>query len=163
MTLVSEIKAALDMVNAEHSNGPGLYDHEWTRRIKEELGALGKRKGYYTYGLKNSPLHCHDGEFMFDLCWLDYGTEDTWLKRVPLVMECEWLGADDIDNDFLKLLMARADLRVMIFGTQTSEESQDTVQRLRRWIKEFEGSERGDRFLLCGWCGDTRGFLYADA
>lgn len=52
MGIVSEIKAALDKVDTEHSAGPGFYDREWTRRIKEELGALGRRKGYYTYGLK---------------------------------------------------------------------------------------------------------------
>lgn len=115
-----------------------MHDREWTRRIKEELGTLGRRKEYYTYGLKNSPDHCHDGEFMFDLCWLDYGKENTWLKR-PLVMECEWLGADNIDDDFLKLLVTRAELRLMIFGAQTEEEFRRTVQRLQRWIDEIRG------------------------
>ncbi|MEQ8354156.1 MAG: hypothetical protein RH942_01350 [Kiloniellaceae bacterium] len=161
-TIQEEIKAVLDTINAEHMAGPGLYSGEWTRRIKEELGALGKSKGYYTYGLKNSPLHCDDGEFMFDLCWLDYGKEDTWLKKVPLVMECEWLGPDDVDDDFLKLLIARADLRVMIFSASTGDEFRATVERLRRWIVEFEDGNSSDRFLLCGWCSDGRKFEHAE-
>ncbi|MGF1594431.1 MAG: hypothetical protein ACFCUW_14195 [Kiloniellaceae bacterium] len=158
---MDEIKAALNKVAAEHAGGPGLYDNEWTRRIKEELGALGKSKGYYTYGLKNSP-HCHDGEFMFDLCWLDYGEEDKWLKQVPLVLESEWLRPGDVDDDFQKLLIARAGLRVMVFGAKTREEFSSTVDRLRRWVNEFEATVSSDQFLLCGWCSDTSSFRYAE-
>lgn len=99
---------------------------------------------------------------MFDLCWLDYGEEDTWLKRVPLVLESEWLRPDDVDDDFQKLLIARADLRVMVFGAKTREEFSSTVDRLRRWVDEFEASIPGDRFLLCGWCNDTSGFRYVE-
>lgn len=160
MKLTDEIKAALGKVDAEHSDGPGLSDREWTRRIKEELGAMGKHKGYYAYGLKGAPEHCDDGEFMFDLCWLDYGQGDTWLKRIPMAMECEWRSADDIDDDFLKLVVTRADLKVMIFGAQTHAQFDEIVKRLRQWKEAFEAGSPNDEFLLCGWCGDTRAFKF---
>lgn len=166
METKDEIKAALDKVAAEHTAGPGLYDSEWTHRIKEELGALGKSKGYYTYGLKNSP-HCDDGEFMFDLCWLDYGEQRTGdknsrLKRVPLALESEWLRPGDVDDDFQKLLIVRADLKVMVFGAKTKQDFLSTVDRLGRWVNEFEPTSPSERFLLCGWCSDSRGFKYAE-
>jgi len=60
--------------------------------------------------------------------------------------------ADKITEDFLKLVQARADLRVMVFqcnGVDMMTES------LIAKIMSFEGSQSGDRWLFAGFDWDT--------
>ena len=58
------------------------------------------------------------GEWLYDFTCLEYKHNDDggWLKGIPVVAECEWGNKDCIGDDFQKLLLARADVRVMIFN-----------------------------------------------
>ena len=53
-------------------------------------------------------------EFVYDVSGLRYD-DDGFLTRVALAAECEWGPQNRIYYDFEKLLVARADLRVMVF------------------------------------------------
>ena len=68
-----------------------------------------------------------------------------------MVAECEWGNFGDIEDDFQKLLVARASLRVMVcdgWWQPDDNEGRSTVDRLRQWIREFNGSRPGDTYLL---------------
>jgi len=72
-------------------------------------------------------------------------------------MEIEWgFGAatifEKITKDFLKLVQARADLRVMVFQGNGVVSVTD---KLVAMAENFEGSQQGDRWLFAGWGWDT--------
>ncbi|MBA7545721.1 hypothetical protein ES705_38093 [subsurface metagenome] len=63
-------------------------------------------------------------------------------------MECEWIDREDeLLHDFQKLLVSRADHRLMIFAS-TKEKYKGIINDFKIAIKEFEYSERGDRWLF---------------
>ena len=56
-------------------------------------------------------------EWLYDVTWLKYEHEgERLLIEAPSVAECEWGNKGDIDDDFEKLLLARAGIRLMIFN-----------------------------------------------
>lgn len=71
----------------------------------------------------------HPGEFLWDLCWFPTWTfhpgcyAEAIAGPLPLVLECEWGNSNDprasmneVYFDFAKLLFARAQFKVMVFG-----------------------------------------------
>lgn len=62
-------------------------------------------------------MHGGWGEFLYDVIWLQtvHDRHDrNRLAHVPLVAEIEWAGREDVWYDFQELLIARADVRLMI-------------------------------------------------
>lgn len=83
-----------------------------------------------------------------------------YLLRVPLVMESEWDNKREILDDFEKILMARADLRVMIF--QDDDHSVDDITTyLRTYIRRFRPRRVADRYLFCGYINARNKFQFA--
>jgi hypothetical protein len=80
------------------------------------------------YDVRFSASEPHNFEFLYDICFLKTSGEfnerngyfyaKTPLRRSGLVRECEWSPREEeIVYDFSKLLLARADLRCLIFYT----------------------------------------------
>jgi hypothetical protein len=66
----TEITRILDAVVVEN-NAVGLSSREWTRRIKDNLCALGQRSGF---GVSASGCkHAETGEWLYDLVWAQGG------------------------------------------------------------------------------------------
>ena len=84
---------------------------EWTRRVKDAFIQLGIARGYTP--CPNPQLEW--GEFLYDVIWLRTDEENRVIG-VPLVAEIEWGNRGDVWDDFQKLLVARAGVRVMIFN-----------------------------------------------
>lgn len=125
---------------------------KWTRRIKTALCKVGKRNGYYICA-SSVDIEANHGEWLYDVCWLDYdGNDGDWLRWMRMAAESEWgenIGA--IEDDFSKLLVARASLRVMVcdgWHLSGGEKGYATVERLQQSVHEFEGSQTGDTYLL---------------
>lgn len=116
-------------------------DEEWTKRIKTAFCAVGNRRHYLTCaaGVPNAD----QGEWLYDVCWLEYNGD--WLQRMPMAAESEWGNRGAIEDDFSKLLVARASLRVMVCDTGYLPEDAET---LRQWVHMFEGGQVGDSYLL---------------
>lgn len=118
----------------------------WTTEIKHSLCICGESNGFWTAasGFRGR------SEWLFDVIWLSYSPPDSEnMKSVPLVAECEW-GADmDILWDFQKLLVARAGIRVMIFGDRNTV-NDTTARLLYSHALEFDGNDN-DFFLLAGF------------
>ena len=98
------------------------------------------------------------GEWLYDVTCLRYD-EDGYVYQVPLVAESEWGGPDDITDDFTKLLLARADLRVMVFDGGFFPEG-DKFKTLKPWIERCAMSFPGDAYLLAAWSRSKDGFEY---
>ncbi len=105
--LKSEIMSALNgcIVKAKE-NG------KWTEEVNKAICEVGTKNGFDVCA-KNCCGN-HDGEWLYDMVWLKY--KENFLSKSIMVLECEWdINEDGIFHDFDKLLIARADLRVMIF------------------------------------------------
>jgi hypothetical protein len=134
----------------------------WTKRIKQKLAELAAQDQYpplYVYGssiARKIPEIMGGGEWLYDLCWLQYASKGNMpLLCMPLALESEWGNDEDIMNDFQKLLVSRADVRVMVFG-EANKGTKITACKIGQQIKTFKGGDESDRYLLAGW--DSGGF-----
>ena len=157
---VDVIKETLDKVTealkAENS------DAKWTREIKNHLCKVGKEKEYWVYASRCD--EADDGEWLYDLTWLDY--KGVNLIDVKLALESEWGDEGEINDDFQKLLLVRADLRCMIFSTQTkgdaTEKAKEKIKNLITQVEQFSKSQAGDTYLFCAWLHGEDRFLFCD-
>jgi len=142
--LEEQIIDLLDQIcNRESTRG--ITDREWTSIIKRELCSLGDLYDYETCAAA-----CDKADFpewLFDITWLD-GIPGR-ITRVPLVVESEW-SPGGVEGDFQKLLLVRAELRMMLYRVRSRDE-----QRMRDilvdHIEKFRESRVGDRYLLAQW------------
>jgi len=119
---------------------------KWTRAIKNAVGTLGRRLRYQVYA--SQCKFDRNGEWMLDLAWSrDLGEI---LTRLPLAMESEW-DPKDILWDFTKLVVVRADVRLMVFWGRTPERAERTVVDMLKQIRRLQGTTVGDRYLVCCW------------
>lgn len=136
----SAIRAGLESLDI-HSR------EEWkafTRAFKTRLCEIGKERDYQVAA--SSVEKVDYGEWLYDVTWLDYDSE--YLRNVPLVAEVEWGNPSRIGDDFEKLLVARADLKLMIFaGPPPGTEA--IFDRMVRQIEAFRyPPERDDTWLI---------------
>lgn len=120
----------------------------WTLVIQERLARLARR-----YGYKHAPSP-ETGEWLYDHVWYrsttDAATGQERTLEVPLVVECEWdnrLAA--IAEDFDKLLLANAALRVFVCGWYRSFPPEPVITYCEAAVREFGQLGNGARFLLC--------------
>ena len=135
----------------------------WTEQVMTRLCRWGLKKKWWV-GAKGMHIReemkkyakKHGGtigsEWLYDFTCLEYN-DDGWLKGIPLVAECEWASVDHINEDFEKLLLARADVRIMIFNGNHYREgeksiSSDGLRDFRQYIKECEHTRPGDTYLF---------------
>lgn len=100
--------------------------------------------GYQTYATRIE-WTTEPTEWLYDVAWLR-ATEDFLVRDVILVAEIEWGNARAVQQDFQKLLLARADCRVMIF-----DDTDGLRERLIDQAKKFRKSRRGDRYLFASY------------
>ena len=150
MTL-EDLEGVLNRLGAEAKAQDGWQRERWTRSVKKELVRSGRENGYRTCASgipDNAPAACRPdwGEWLYDVVWLDAPDQGFSVNSVPLVAEVEWGNEGEVWDDFQKLLVARAHVRVMIF-----DEHPGLVERLTQKIERFTGSATGDRYLLASY------------
>jgi len=151
----TEIVAALDkMVSSE--DWRSWNTGKWTQEIKDRLGPIGERRGWSVWAEKCR--YSANGEWLFDMTWLHY-SNDNRLLEVPLVLESEW-APGDVNDDFQKMLLARAHHRVMIFDRKTRDEAMEIVSDLVAQVEAFRGTQPNDRYLFAFWCSKSSKFDY---
>lgn len=133
----------------------------WTKEIKTQLCRIGQELGCYTCASQVEKRFVNHGEWLFDVTWLEWNDK---LYSVPMVAECEWGDLDHIRDDFQKLLVARADIRLMVCDAGwvcgCDRQAKETAKQLCKWIKAFEGSQAGDTYLLVAWERDKKSKLW---
>ena len=170
-----EIEKLIEDVKRKFNKIPGNLEGEtgdapWTREVKMALVKLGEskyfKKGRYIYSAGVDKEN-GGGEWLYDLCWLDYedtspdaeSSSEPKLLRMQLALESEWGTDQDVADDFQKLLLSRAALRVMVFGGR-NETTKKTVDLLASYVKSFKDGAESDRYLLAGYDGDKIGFSF---
>lgn len=166
--LASEVIQVLTMVHQELKGQP-VGDGAWTNAVKTKLCRLGKEKHKYTVcasGVDNGICQPDYGEWLYDVCWLRYSDEKNayLLSDVVLVAESEWGNDQEVIHDFQKLMLARADLRVMIYADKNSS-ADSTRKKIESEIESFARSQGGkgdstDSYLLAAWESEEGGFKF---
>jgi len=152
---VEEIKSFISDFGEKAKDDRELYDWQWTRHIKNGLCEIGKKQRYFVYASQ-----CDDsdgGEWLFDITWLNYIKND--LLSVELAGESEWDTAK-VNDDFHKLLLCRANLRLFIFQAKTKEMCSKLLDDFIRQVNKFTGSMSGDRYLFSCWLMQEKKFTH---
>ena len=156
----SEImRAVQEGLNSLEIDDPKGYT-EWTKVVKTKLCEIGREFGFKVgAGGVDNPGY---GEWLYDVTWLEYERECDGLKwpapvliEAPLVAECEWGNEGAIKDDFEKLLLARAGIRLMIFDARDQSHSEEIARGLARMVREFNSSRAEDAWLLASWEGSN--------
>ena len=163
MDLVKAIRDALDAC-VDHFKDEPYSSTGWTDEIHRRIGNLapdyargqgihcglptgiapgGKRLMVHTAGRNRPARPAIDGQFLFDQCWLvgyDNSADpdiDGYTSRCILAMESEWsLDPEEINRDFLKLVCAKADVKVMVCLAKS--DTAKTAHQLTSQVALFE-------------------------
>ena len=136
---------------------------DMTRSLFSKLDCLGKELcADVRHGPKGKEEKNLNWEFLYDVCFFKprdkredgYFTPKTPLNQALIVLECEWNrgnGQKDILYDFSKLLIARAELRCLVFYTTIKcKDFVCILERVKKLIDAFEQGDVKDRYLICG-------------
>jgi hypothetical protein len=154
------VQEALEELQAK---GPGLEwsNATWTAQLKGSLVALGRRLDFETFASgTQGEVAPSGGEWLFDVSWLQY--DGPHLVKIPFVAESEWepsLAA--ILDDFQKLLVARACLRLMVFSAPRGQPMSFCLEKLLEGVTLCNMVTPGDRFQFACWLEPEKRFEFA--
>jgi hypothetical protein len=154
-----KIMAELRRLERKGNRIPDTYT-AWTEAILTGLARLGKSLGYRVYTSKGNPKGDIDaGEWIYDLVWLSYN-RDGYIQKMPLALESELSpNKKDLLDDFCKLLVARADHRVMIFSANNKAGAEKKIFELIDELEHCGLTCFGDRYLFAGLLENDGTFL----
>lgn len=154
---VEAIKEALDRVSTDSENTT-WNNTEWTTQVKKALVSLARLHNLKTYA---SGCGADGKEWLHDFAAMGYEYNPVKLSKMALIAESEWLtGTNEIEDDFLRLVVSRADLRVMIFQSDTTIGFESIAATLLALAQGFELSRTDDLYLLACWVKSSRRFEY---
>lgn len=155
-------------------------DPDWNKAVKAILGTIGNQNRYISYfndgrgrpyaeiqkvvqevfgaGVQIANTM---NEWLYDLLWWDQGQGH--VIDIPLVAEIEWGNANQIRDDFQKLLLARSKYRVVVFQSfnETLDWCKTLIQELiTEHIRKFKPTISGDRYLFCAYVNNQYGFHF---
>jgi hypothetical protein len=93
-------------------------DRDWTTAVMSALRALGMEKGCGVSPDKD------EGAFLLDLIWW----KNAELNDIALAVESEWGSNNAVWHDFGKLLVIKAPIKLMIYGTGSHEKESGVVR-----------------------------------
>src|SRR5881409_3332494 len=105
-----QLQAALEAVDAKWP-AIGNSDAAWTRAIKEAVGEVGEQHGFLVCAAESR--FADNGEWLYDLTWLKVEDKKRVVVAIPLALESEWTPNDEMMFDFQKLVVSKAEHRVM--------------------------------------------------
>ena len=144
--IMEEVRTGLDSLKLTAQDS----SKDWTKAVKTKLCERGRELGCQVGA---SGVKFGYREWLYDVTWLEYsqGYEpglENQLIDVHLVAECEWGGFTAIKNDFEKLLLARATLRLMIYNGNQDPGSDAIADHLAEYVTRFKGTRDPDPWLL---------------
>ena len=130
-------------------------DSLWTNFILQSLCEFGHSLDYQVFSSQSRCPNADGPEWLYDQHWRVVSESNPFV-RISLVMEIEWgYGAatikEKIMEDFLKLVQARADIRVMVFQCNDVLAMTDGLISV---LEQFEGTQTGDQYFFAGWDWD---------
>ncbi|MGR2665793.1 hypothetical protein [Vibrio campbellii] len=153
MNYVNEIQQILDQIVLDSARNQ-WGDTEWTREIKSRLCLFGKDKRYWVYATSE---HADGSEWLYDVTWLTFSGDR--LLNTELVLECEW-DVNGIDFDFQKLLLAKSEIKVMIFQQKSAIAAQAKIEDLIEQVIKYSKTTSNEMYLFSCWLQDECEFYH---
>ena len=170
--LVNRIVAEFRGLEQELQRNPDDWPQssgQWTKEVLLTFCKLGRELGYTVWATGNSPNLVPDewrdgGEFLYDASWHESDNCGRTIS-LPMVAESEWGGLEEVEYDFQKLLLARAEVRVMVYyskGLQRTrcDYDQKYRDRLCELVAAFNGKQKDTYLLVAYLDDDERGFKF---
>jgi hypothetical protein len=143
----------------EHDSGRTLNkrgNKSWTEAVKSSLKEIAKKchpasvRCYYT---KAEPSM---REFLLDVVWWDEGK----FEGASLACECEWHRSPEaIREDFGKLLVIKAPLKLMIFASSNGRQSDLVRSKLEEYLKSYKHHVQGETYLVLDLVPEPRAWI----
>jgi len=142
----------------------------WTKKIGKALRSVADTNDFELRCSKtNSNGKGSNWEFLFDFVLLDTGKtkvgngyfKDThMISKSVSIIESEFSRkTDEILYDFCKLLLGKAELKVMIF-CQGSNQSTETISKIKQMIQKFSQSVESENYLIIWYNYDKENFSF---
>ena len=144
-----QIKSELTQIAVRLESRPANDRKRWTNAILRAICSVGNAQKYsvYAHGAANfsTPEIHAGGEWLFDCTWIKYesDSETKRLRRLVLAAECEFDPLDKVADDFEKLIVANADIKLTIFIAPNEKQATEDVQYLMRHAHACEQGSLG--------------------
>lgn len=116
-------------------------DRAWTKAVIDALRCMGEACGF-TVSLDHEE---EEHGFMLDLLWW----ENADLVDIALAAESDWGSNAQIWHDFGKLMIVKAPMKLMIYGTDHHDrESEDVRKGIQERMQRFAHHVAGDEYVL---------------
>ena len=162
---LADIQRTIDGVAELANRNRWKSNAQWTRAVNNGLCRLAQSKGLDTCA--RSCASARWREYLFDVLCLETRDSDVegqpqeYLDS-PLVVECEWGNRACITHDFEKLLLARADVRLMIFQASGAKRAEAIIEHLLNYVRVYRRSATGDRYIFAVYCASTDSLMYRE-
>lgn len=179
LDMMNAIREGLHAINfaAREPTGEWVRWEVWTQLVLAALCKVGQERfRCYVCTDRRHASKAEHGEWLtYDMMWLEYTSHTRGNPKTSgsligahLVAECEWSSTNrsigDIEDDFSKLLLARAGVRLMVcyeWGAQWRHEkikdARGLADHLAGWIQRFNGARAEDLYLLAVLSGEVDG------
>ncbi len=148
-----QVRDALVALDSKWPEMPGS-DSAWTRAVKDAVGGVGEKHGFLVCAAESR--FAENGEWLYDLTWLKVEDKKRIVVDIPLALESEWTPDDEMMFDFQKLVVSKAQLRVMVFWAESDRAADQLLTGFIDQVRRFQGSRSGDRYLFVYYVGDDR-------
>jgi len=122
-----------------------------TTYIKQTFGALGHSLGYFVNTCGAHYPDTDGGEWLYDMLWSHTEEDGDYEQFMVLESELETTDTGAVDDDFLKLVQARADVRVYIAVCNNRETAHQLIGNCKRAASAFRGAVPGDAYVFAVW------------
>lgn len=156
IALIRELIAAAIEEQVHAAAGPATPS---TAGVLTSLVQYGNQLGFFTVGPAEGAGWPN---WVCDVCWLSIGSSGA-LDGVALVVESEWGSGGDHHDDFAKLMVVRADLRVMLCLVEDATAREALALQLHRIRSGYGGGAPDDHYLLAAYEVATRRVRFAEA
>ncbi|HMU88272.1 MAG TPA: hypothetical protein PKC11_11700 [Agitococcus sp.] len=160
--MINEIKVIFDKFPERSKAESWSPSTDWTSAVKRSLCDLAASKNLASCASIDNADY---SEWLYDVVWLETqeGAKDTTnVIDCVLVCESEWGNVGHIRDDFQKLLLAKADYRLMIFQANSLDGFNKILLQLKEQICLFKKSVISDRYLFVGYIINEERFEYQE-
>jgi len=130
-----------------------------TSRVLASLVQFGNQLGYFTVGPDDGAAW---PGWVCDVCWVTLDPSGG-IRGVALAVESEWGSSGDLHDDFAKLMVVRAELRVMLCQAADAAAVSRIADELHNLRTRFESGAPDDRYLLAAYDQQRRKVRFAEA
>ena len=132
---------------------------QWTSATLNSLYRIGRRFGCSIWVSSRfaNEQDIDGGEYVI---WIKCH-KNTSPESGPVVAEYERGNPGDVKDDYEKPLLARAAVRVVVFdGMYCKNGAEAIANKICDWVGTYEGSRKGDKYLLVGYEGDETSWCF---